>query len=248
MSKVTKDSVEEKRPTYVVDGNEVDSFDADGKIKFITSMELCKFVNDYFRFCFVDYVGCKFELVQGSVPVFSLFFSHVENQDDDLHYGCERPGNLDPKKRKSIIDMYDAINARYKDGDRYIVSQDGQDIIVPLLNPGMFNNGKPNWHRIAGDFVENASGYPYAGRGTVYTKVTGIDPTKICKLKWGAKDPESGNVYHYGVNVIASNNGMNPMLNSGNYNLQIVQADLNQIQETYRKLGLGNVGSQIITD
>lgn len=260
MSKEATNSTKEARKSLTVQDIEPEFFNADGKIKFMTSNEMCLFVNDYFRCFFPDYDGCTMELANGNYPTFSLYFKHIKQnmRQDGVPYACEPAVSMKEinESKTNLVLLYKSLNNAYKNGNRYIVTEDGQDIILPLLTPDKFGkNNKPNWNTIISEFVDNSlSSYrDNSLEDNVLTKIVGIDANKIAKLRWGEKDPETGAIYQYATYAISTNKMMNgypvPMSNvARDYNLQIIQADNNQLQKSYRKLGLGNGGSVVVRD
>ena len=217
-------------------------FESDAEIKFLTSNELCKLMNDYFKAAFADYEGSIFEMGQQGLSI-SLFFNHPKHVEGAV-YACD---TADAKKvGNSVLDRINAYDRQVKEGDRYHLTEDGKDIIKPLLASRHFNNGKVNWGNITCEFADkNPSNYYQPQAAQHMTKVTGIDPRAICAILFGSKD-ETGSV-DYAVEVksnLSMNNGF--AASHPNYVLSIMKAHTDVLVKTSEKFGLGVAGSAIV--
>jgi len=239
--KKTETKVEERTPYEI--NIDPETFDPDSEAKYLTSTEFCGLINVIFRAAFRDYYGSKFELSNNGVPSISLHFSHIEAGEGEavatVRSGAKTIGN-------SVIDKTRQRDHMMTEGDRYMVSEDGKDVISKLLFPYIYNKGKINWKNITAE-VSDGGNQMFYGQGQQLTKITGIDPKRICAMLWGTKDDE-GEV-DYGISVL-KDLSVNPMIMPGtvpsNYVLMITKAHTSKIRKTYEKLGIGIVGSNII--
>lgn len=236
---------------------ENDAFNPDYDGKYLTSIEFCKLTNEIFRAAFVNFYGSKFE-ISGGQPVMSLLFTHMdqvpeytEDQDGNSVVAHVATTRADGNKvgNKTIDSIRRRENFRLN-GDKFYLTEDGKDIIKPLLFPRIYNNGKVNWNSIV---VETSDANGSSLFGTMnqiqLTKVGGIDPKRVASLIWGRKD-EDGEI-DYGISImrdltINSGFGMPGSQGGKNYAMSITRAHVSAISKTYENLGLGSVGSNII--
>lgn len=241
----TENTKETKREKFVISNDEPLKFMADGAMKFTTSLEFCKLTNEIFSAVFTDYRGCTFEM-SGAGPTMSLYFNHVKTTDDGT-YACERAGSKEVGN--SIIDKTRARDRQLREGDRYMLTEDGKDVISSLLIPRLYNQGKIDFRKIVTDIFEN-NGTTYNPSTVQITKVVGIDPRRICALIWGDKDPENDKAkYDYGIDVKSDINrqfGWGGAYNAPNYALVITQANTAVLESTCQKLGFNTNQSSIV--
>lgn len=243
MSEFEQKAVEERKP-FVVEVDPIE-FTPDEEGKYVTSNELCSLTNGIFREIFSDWYGSKFE-VSGGIPMISLHFSHME-KTDGVTLATER---LSAKQvGNSTIDKTRSRDNLLVNGDKYTLTEDGKDFIKKLLIPRVFNSGKPNWGNIVSATVDATTQSMYTTvNAQQLTKVTCIDPRRICALLWGDKD-ESG-ALDYGITIL-KDLSITPMTIPGaqipsNYVLRIQRAHTATIAKTYEKFGIGAFGSSII--
>ena len=237
-------SQQEERQKLVVEVNP-EKFIGDGSFKYVTSVELCQYANEYFAAIFEDYEGSTFDYTPGSVPYISLYFNHIVDRQEGKIYACDR---LTGKgSGNTIIDRSRRRDNQLQNGDRYYLTDDGKDIIIPMLLPRLFNGGKPDLKRIVTDVYDVPSGYGYFGNqgATQNTKVVGIDIKKIAAIKWGSKDPDTGDVYDYGFEIKGNSGRGIPGANAVHI-LTITQANNTELETTYSKLGIMVGNSNII--
>lgn len=233
---------ETKREPYSIDLKNPIPFEEDFSGKIITSVQFCKLVNQLYRTGFADYVGCTFEVNNG-IPVMSFYFSHTRPTEDGV-YACER-GDI-KSSESSIINRARNRDRQMREGDRYKITEDGKDVISKLLHSRFYNNGKPQWSNIVTDIADTSTATIYNPNAvTQLTKITGIDPRRICAKLWGSEQDSD-----YGVEVksnLAFNNaGMPGAQTNNNYVLSITKAFSENIKKTYESLGIGVMGSNII--
>ena len=241
MSEVTEKKEERKQYSVEVDPM---PFEPDFSGKFISSTDLCRLVNEYFRAAFCDFEGSTFAMEQG-FPTISLYFNH--NKDVEGVRACERAAGK--SVGNSIIDKTRGRDLQFREGDRFQITDDGIDIIKPLLVPRLFNQGKPNWKQIVADITDRTSTNMFQPmQARQLTKISGIDPRQICSILWGNKD-DNGEYIDYGVEVKADLNiraGIMPGQQAPNYVLAITRAYNGNIQKTYEKFGINVAGSTIV--
>jgi hypothetical protein len=175
----------------------------------------------------------------------SLHFAHIDKPEGGVvateRSSAKTVGN-------TTIDKTRSRDRMMADGDKYVLTDDGKDFIKKLLLPRMFNNNKPNWSNIVGETIDGNQASIYAPMNANHvTKVSYIDPRRICALLWGEKD-ESGSL-DYGITIL-KDLSINPMTMPGtipsNYVLRIQRAHTQTIAKTYEKFGIGAFGSNII--
>ena len=227
---------EEQRTKYSVNVEPM-AFEADAESMTLTSEELCALTNEFFKAAFADYAGCKFEASQGQ-PVMSLYFDHVKHAEDDAkYYACDMVGSK--TSGSTVIDRTRNYDRLVKEGDRYHLTDDGKDVIQPLLLPRFANRRNLNWGDIVADFVDrsNVSYFNPMNGGNAMTKVMYIDPNAICAKLFGDKG------FSYSVQIrgdlYAFRNGFG---GAANYVLNILKVDNDVITKTYKKLGVGVIG------
>ena len=241
---------EEKREPFVAELDESLPFKYDAQASILTSTALGSAINEYFKAVFADCEGCKIVSNQRGLSV-SLVFKHIpaERRDPNLHYGVELS-----TARKTSNQTLDRIRTRdfsVLHGDRYSLTQDGEDIIKPLIirnNSYFSQNGKILWGSILSEIAEPVYGNSmYGMRTEQYTLVSGIDINAVCSILYGKKDAE-GNAVVYEVSLRGALNAGVPGLNSTANQILILwinRINCDKLQETYAALGLGSVSSII---
>ena len=175
----------------------------------------------------------------------TLLFSHVEAGAGQT-VATERSSAKNTGS--SVIDKTRSRDHLMKEGDRYVLTEDGLDIIKPLLLPQFFNKGKVVVKRFVSTTTDANPSSMFGQINTVQqlTQVIGIDPKKIAALIWGTKDEDG--VVDYGVTVLKdlSLNGMAfPGMLPKNFVLKIDRAHTETIMKTYEKFSI-NTGSSIV--
>lgn len=220
-------------------------FMADYEGKFVTSLELCQMTRDIFKAAFADFYGCKFEFLQGTgVPMITLLFSHVDSPEGQA-VATERSSAK--TTGSSVIDKTRSRDHLLKEGDRYVLTEDGLDVIKPLLLPQFYNKGKVDPKRFVSAVSDINQTSMFAQANAVQlTQVSGIDPKKIAAMIWGDRDEDG--LVDYGITVLKdlSLNGMAfPGMLPKNFVLKIDRAHTETIMKTYEKFSI-NTGSNIV--
>lgn len=235
------EEAKEARTPYDIGLEEPIPFDQDFSGKYISSVALCRLVNQLYRAGFEDYIGCTFDVVSGQ-PMISMYFSHARTTEDGT-YACERgDGKV---TNSSLLDRTRTRDRQMREGDRYRLTEDGKDVFSKLLLPRFYNNGKPQWNNVVSEILDNSAATMYNNKATQLTKITGIDPKKICAKLWGNE-----NHAEYGVQVTQNLNFNNPALAGGtqapNYVLSITKAFADNLGKTCESFGFGGFGSPIV--
>lgn len=243
MSETMTKQNEETRKTYKVEMDPI-PFEADCDTKYSSSTEFCKLANEYFREVFADYIGSTFDFDNG-VPTISLYFSHADFSNSALPTAVQRVDKKDTGS--NLLNKTRFRDLQYKEGDRFVITDDGIDIIKPLLMPKLYNGGNVNWKNIVVDHADRNMTNMYNPAAQQTTKIKGIDPKNICRLLYGNK-AEDGSFIDYGVMVQgAINMGYAvPGNNPANYVLMILRGYNDHIQKTCEKFGITNGMSTII--
>ena len=243
----TQTTDETKRTPYHVD-IEPSKFLPDAESKFVTSLELCQDTRDIFKAAFADFYGCKFEILQGTgVPMITLLFSHVEAPEGQTVATAPSSAKT---TGSSVIDKTRSRDHLMKEGDKYVLTQDGLDIIKPLLLPHFVNRntGKVDLKRIVSPIADVNQSSMFAPANAVQlTQVIGIDPRKIAAMIWGEHDTDGGDV-DYGITILKdlSANGMAfPGMTPQIFALKIDRAHSEALKKTYEKIGI-STGSNIV--
>ena len=239
-----------KRDPYKIELAENVPFNSIASSVYISSSDLMKLVNELFRGAFADFEGSVFETARnagiGAEPTVSLFFNHGKYEDQPT--ACERSNGKNVGN--ALLDRTRNRDRQIMEGDRYIISEDGKDVIAPLLTQRNFNNGNPNWKLLVGDFVDTAStGFFTMTQAPQYTKISGLSINKLCSLIYGEK--LNGKNYEYDVKIAGGINtpwGGSPQL-TVNYMLIVNRVDRDEVAKVYEKLGYNVLGgSRIVRD
>lgn len=239
---------EAKRQKFVIEIAPEDHFpfEAIAETKFITSNQLCKLVSELFHNVFADFEGCLFN-VSNNEPTISLIFNHGEYAEGATR-ACER---LSAKTVGStVIDRGRSRDSLIKDGDRYYLTEDGQDVVKDLLIRRLYNNGNPNLRNVVSEFTDRGPINSYFQQiQPQYTMVSYISIDRLCGLLFGDKD-EEGNPVEYSVNIATAINppyAVNPGISvNTNYVLNISQISSKELSKLCDTLGLTSSGINII--
>jgi hypothetical protein len=240
------ESKQERKP-YTIDLEEHLPFNGVASTAIITSKQFCSCLNELFHQVFADYEGSKFIIPQnGGRPTIDLVFNHGNYENADLPVACENATKPNAGKgQNSILEIARGRDRLMKEGDRFYLTQDGQDIIKPLLDPYHFNRGKINWGNIIFPTTDgNNMMQIYGYRQQQYSEVTGLDLNRLADLLYGVKDKD-GKIYQNHVDIKApGSNG--PVYGAPLYIFWITRVSQDTVQEVYQSLGIGTGTSSII--
>lgn len=242
MSEPNKEN-DSKRVPFEVTIDEHYDFDAIAASKFITSNELCKMVSDLLHGVFADYEGCIFEINQGMEPTISLIFNHGDYSNSDLPCACERNGVK--QVGNTIIDRGRSRDQFNRNGDRYYLTEDGQDFVKQLIIRRLYNNGNLDYKRIVGEIVDRGPiNTSFVAQMNQYTKVSFISIDRLCALLFGT-DEESGDRVEYTVGISAP---INPGYNTAitNYVLNITRISAKELSNFCNKIGVNMQAINIV--
>lgn len=232
----TKKQDEKKREPYTVTVDPV-AFEAEFEGRHMTSIDFCKLANELFHAAFADFDGSTFDFTNGA-PMLSLYFNHPK-MEDGSHYACERASGK--TVGNSVIDKTRNRDLQLREGDRYHITDDGKDVIAPMLLPRFFNQGKTNWSTIVSDIVNRTATSYYQPQNVQHlTKIIGIDPRAITATIFG------GTPVDYSIEVKSDLTRGMMMGQNPNYVLVITKTSQENLSKTYEKLGLGTIGSNIV--
>ena len=176
-SEVKQNQNEEKREKFRIELEQPEEFDPIFEGKYITSSEFCRLTNELMRSVFADYEGSKF-FMAGGFPNLILTFNHRQYPDDAV-VALTR-GDM-KVNRNNVVEGIRGRDRLMKDGDRFYLSQDGEDALSELLTDQAFNRGKPKWKDIVQPTVDrNIGNYYNQYGGPQLTQVSCIDIRKIC--------------------------------------------------------------------
>lgn len=244
--KVEADQDTQQKHNHInLEFDEHEEFAAIASTEYITSTDFCRSVAAIFKSVFADFEGCRFEVGNG-IPYISLVFNHNEH-DADAIVGCQN-ASIVKSTGNSILDRSRAHDRMMKDGDRYLLTEDGKDIIKPLLIPRAFNQGKPDWRHIVTEYVDRASYTVYNPTHIPqYTLAQFLDLNRLAGLVYGTKINDD--TVQYDVNIVgALNKGyqFNGSQIQSEYILSITQVSAKEINAIYEKLGFVNANSNIV--
>ena len=247
----TAKSTEQRTPYSIeIDPKDCVAFEPVFSGRFLTSAELLRLVNDIMYSAFADYNGSKFITTNmGNVKVatIELYFDHNDHSNDALPCACSRAEGK--TVGNNVLDRTRSRDRARRDGDRYIITEDGKDVISKLLNSRFYNRGKINWGSVvaeATDFGANR----FTQQAVQITKIQFIDPRKLLRLIYGGKDENGGNV-DYDFTIAADLTPQNNFQQyasaaaSHNYLLSITKASEENIKKAYNALGIGYADSGI---
>lgn len=232
------DQNKDKRERYRIEMEEHVDFPETASTAYVSSQEICSLASEIFKAAFADCEGTCFDVNQNGEPTLSIIFNHG-SYDENAIVGCERAGGN--KVGNSIVDRTRARDRQLTEGDRYYLTEDGKDVVLSLLLPRVYNNGKPNWKLVVSDYVEAVSSPYYQNQRPQYTKVAFIDLRRVCKLIYGNKDKNGGEIdYDVKIKSVLGNQGqyMMPGMNiKPDYLLEVTSVPFNAIKKVYEKLG-----------
>lgn len=239
MSTVKKE--ETKREPFKVEIDEHYPFDSIAASKFITSNELCKMVSDLLKGVFADYEGCIFETNQGMEPTIGLFFNHGDYSNSDQPVACEKFGTK--QVGNTIIDRGRARDLYNRNGDRYYLTEDGQDFVRSLIARRLYNNGNIDFKRVVSEVIDRGPVTTSFMQNTVQlTKVSYISVDRLCGLLFGT-DEENGDRVEYTVAISAP-------LNAGygvtDYVLNITRISAKELSTFCNKIGVNTQAINIV--
>lgn len=234
-------SEETKREKFKID-IEAEEFSPVGEFKLITTKEFGKFINEIFKTAFADFEGVLFEPGNNGIePTFSLVFNHGKYED------TERVGVKlcvpDAVNDNNPVNRIRRMDQFYKNGVKYVPTDDLKDVVEKLLVPKFYNNGKINWGNIVLDYQEPKYNMYGPQNPDQYTKVIGISPKRLASLVFGYKDEDSDDIYDYEVRFLGS---MNLGFGNNQSFLQILRASANEVNSLYKTFGFNVTNSNII--
>jgi len=232
---------ENKREPFVVEVDQHYDFDAIADTKFITSNELCKMISDLLKNVFADYEGCMFEVNQGMEPTIALVFNHGDYSNSELSCACERLGSK--QVGNTIIDNARRRDLYNRNGDRFYLTEDGQDFVKQYITRRMYNNGNLDYKRIVSEIVDRGQvNMAFQQQFNQFTKVSYVSIDRLCALLFGT-DEENGDRAEYMVSVSAP---INSGYNTVNYVLNITKVSAKEISNFCNKIGVNMQSLNII--
>lgn len=249
MADNSKNTEQERKP-FEVHIDEHYDFDGIASTKFITSIQFCKMVSDLLHGIFSDFEGCMFEpTAQGMEPTIALVFNHDDHTGSELPCAVERAGS--GKSGSSIIDRGRARDFYNRNGDRFILTDDGQDFVKTIIVRRLIANGKidfKNNRNIVGEFVEPSatSNFYFQQQYVPFTKVSFISISRICQLLFGSGEENGDNVEYIASVTAPFNNGFGGYNKNSNYILSITKVSAKEINDFCGQIGLSMQSYNII--
>ena len=237
---------ETERTKYSID-IEPDDFNPIGEYKLVSSSELGLLAYEVFKSAFADFEGVIFEPGNGNIePTYSLLFNHGKYGEDEV-VGVRRSIDISKVDPDSVLARTRFRDSLGRDGDKYLITDDGKDVVEPLLTNPMFNRGKPKWNQIVTEYSDRPNGfYGYAPQTPQYTKVSYISISRLASLIFGRKNSETKDIYDYEARVIGTTSQARPGMPASDFMLMITRASTNEVNATYKKLGFSIANTNII--
>lgn len=213
-----------------------------GEFKLTTSSDLGKAAYTIFKSAFADFEGVIFEPGNGSEPTFSLIFNHGSYGEDET-VGVKSAMAVKADS-SSVVDRIRTLDSLYKNGAKYVETQELKDVVEKLLVPNLYNGGKPKWGQIVVDFSERSYSI-YNNQVVQYTKINGISAKRLVSWIFGSK--VDGETFDYEVRVVGPATPAAPMGNRpNNWMLQISRASYEEVNALYQSYGIATSNSNII--
>jgi hypothetical protein len=236
----TTNKTDEKRVPFTVKVDEPFEFEPIAGSKFMTSTKLCQKISQVLKLVFADYEGCIFELTQGGEPTVALLFNHNDHSGSNLTCACERLGSK--QVGNTIIDRGRARDSFIRNGDRFFLTDDGQDFVKSVIIRRMYNNGKPNYRDIVSEVYDRGPmTQQFTNNVTQFTKVSFISLDRLCSYCFPKE--KNGDVYEYTISVSAP---INTGYGSANYVLNVTQISSKELAEFCNEIGINMQSLNII--
>ena len=225
---------DQKREPFVVKIDEPYEFNPIAGSKFFTSNEICEMISNVFKQIFSDYEGCMFEVNQGGIePTISLIFNHDDHSDSNLPCACKRLGG--EQVGNTVIDKGRARDLYNRNGDRFYLTQDGQDFVKSIIIRRLYNNGNLDYKRIVSEIVDRGPmSTNFVTQYNQYTKVSYISIDRLCSLIFPNGEKE-GDKVEYTVGISAP---INTGYGTSNYILNITRISSKELSQFCNKIGV----------
>jgi len=197
------------------------SFDGHGETKFMTSLDLAKLFNAFFRNFLVDYEGCFVMPKPGVIDrnetyvELSVYLTNKQEAGSNKMKSLTPVNNIDPKTATAPQRILN-LNSRAKQ-KVYSITEDSKGLFESLSY-----NGKWDADKMAIEQVDNAN------RNMVYVKVLNIDPVKILKKIYGSRI--DGEEFEYRISPVK-------MVGPNNYMMRIERLNENNMKKLAEDLG-----------
>ena len=240
---MAENQTQEARKPFKVEITDHYDFNAIASGMFITSNEFCKMVADMMKSIFADFEGCTFDVQNGGgEPTIGLIFNHGDYTNSELPVCCERSGAK--PVGSTIIDRGRSRDLYNRNGDRYFLTEDGQDFVKTLISRRFFNNGgNIDFKRVVSEFVDRGpANIAFNQQQVQFTKVCWIDIKRLCALLFGT-DEENGDNVEYDFRLCA------PIQSYGsvcNYVLKIDRISAKELTNFCTKIGVSMQSINII--
>ena len=223
----------EQRTPFVVKVDEPYEFNPIAGSKFYTSTELCEMFSGLFKTVFADYEGCIFEVTPGMEPTIALIFNHDDHSDSTLPCACERLGSK--QVGNTVIDHGRARDMFNRNGDRFYLTEDGQDFVKSVIIRRLYNNGNLDFKRIVSEIVDRGPmSQSFVTQYNQYTKVSFISLDRLCSLIFPNGETD-GDKVEYTVGVSAP---INMGYGVSNYVLNVTKISSKELSQFCNKIGV----------
>lgn len=241
---MAENQTQEARKPFKVEIEDHYDFKAIASGMYITSNEFCKMVSDLMKSIFADYEGCTFDINNNGVePTIGLVFNHGDYSGSDPPVCCERSGAK--PVGSTIIDRGRSRDQYNRNGDRFFLTEDGQDFVKTLISKRYFNNnGGIDFKRVVNEFVDRGPvNTSFSQQANQYTKVNWIDIKRLCALLFGT-DEENGDRVEYDFHICAPI--QSPYSAANNYVVKIDKISAKELTNFCNKIGVSMQNINIV--
>lgn len=178
-------------------------FDGTSESKFLTTVSICKYINELMRGAFVDYVGCTVTPnvnnstgICGEPVTLDLYFAPNSDNGKGASIRAFCPVGTDSNKepvtptKNNYVGMALQHNTRVTTTSTMQITQNAVDMLYDLLIYGLRNGVKPEPKSFSakGLAVETADAGQYGNpKPYVYNIIRGVDINAIMKIIFGDK-------------------------------------------------------------
>lgn len=244
-------------------------FDGTNESKFVTTVTLCKYVNELFKAAFKDYIGCTITPnlqnngIAGELISLDLYFAPNGDNGKGAELvafvpvgreNADKDNEDKPEIKNNYTSMAMQHNARITTTSSMVVSSDAIDTLYDLLHYNLKKTTKKNSKSFAskGIAVETSAATQFGNtRSYVYNIIRGVNLDEIMKIIFG----DEGNNFEFQVvpvKPVLQVSG--PYQNNGamdsKWLFNIVKANKNDISDIMNELGYYSKVSDfgIVTD
>ena len=229
----TQNKDQEERKPFEIKVDEPYDFNPIAGSKFFTSTELCEMISRFFKTVFADFEGCIFETTNGMEPTIALIFNHDDHTNSDLPCACERLGSK--HVGNTVIDRGRQRDLYNRNGDRFYLTEDGQDFVKTVIIRRLYNNGNLDFKRIVSEISERGPmNTSFVSQFNQYTKVSYISIDRLCGLIFPNGEKEGDRVEY----TVGISSPINMGYGVSNYVLNVTRISSKELSKFCNKIGI----------